>query len=107
MGKAAKTRRSEQRKKEKRSRKLQQQALYEGYRARGTNQKDKRKSNRGVAGGVKTTRHAVACGNHGCSRATCHPELAAPKMNDSNDPRVRFKTTEDLRKAGKLKARST
>lgn len=90
MGKAAKTRAAEQRKKMKRSRKEQQRALYESYKKAGTNKKSKR-SLASAKRTVKVNKHAIAnCGNVGCSR--CFPRLALQKMNDSEDRRVRFRT---------------
>lgn len=81
MGKAAKTRRSEQRKRQKRSRKDQQQAVYESYKKAGTNKKSKRNAqNAKAARGVSTSKHLVSnCGNVGCER--CFPDLSAPRMN--------------------------
>lgn len=92
MGKAAKTRRAEQRSKEKRTRKARQQALYESYKAAGSNKKSKRNTlSARRNGGILTTKHSVVnCGNVGCCR--CYPDLSAPRMNNSNDSRVRFKT---------------
>jgi hypothetical protein len=95
MGKAAKTRRSEQRKGQKRAAKAQKQALYQSYQKSGSNKK--KKGNSAGNGGVSTSKHVIAfCGNHGCGN--CMPHLAAPKMNDSNDPRVRFRTIADMKK---------
>lgn len=89
MGKAAKTRRSEQRKKEKRSRKMQQQALYQSFTTAGTNKKTKRNA---TGQTIKVNKHQIAnCGNQGCER--CFPHLALQRMSDSTDPRVRFRTT--------------
>lgn len=95
MGKAAKTRRSEQRKSQKRALRTQTQALYESMRKSGSNKKNKS----GTAGnsGASSAKHTMNfCGNQGCAR--CFSFLAAPKMNDSNDRRVRFRTIEDMKK---------
>jgi hypothetical protein len=98
MSKASKTRASDKRSKEKRNRKLQQQALYEGFKARGIN--SIKKGTRNSAGTVlRTKRHSVGnCGNYGCERD--FPELARPRLNDSNDPRVRFRTHAQQKKDG-------
>lgn len=102
MSKKSKTRRAEFRKKIKASRKAQARAQYEAWKRDGSNKKSKRNtlaSKRGRQ--VKTKRHLGGnCGNVGCSRESCFPDLAAPKMNDSNDPRVRFRTLSDI-KAGR------
>lgn len=92
MGKAAKTRRSEARKGVKRARKAAEQARYESYKKAGSNRKKKRET---AAGGVAKAKHAMTfCGNQGCQR--CHPSLALQRMNDSNDPRVRFRTLKEV-----------
>src|SRR5271154_4416549 len=79
MGKAAKTRRSEQRKAQKRARKAATQAVYESYKKSGSNKKSKRNTAANRAG-VSTSKHIVAnCGNQGCER--CYPDLAMPRMN--------------------------
>ena len=98
MGKAAKSARSEERKRQKRAEKARKQALYMSYAAAG---KSKRKTSGRRLNGIKTKRHEVSnCGNNGCSRITCFPHLAAPKMNDSSDPRVRFRTTSQQKADG-------
>ncbi len=95
MSKAAKTRAADQRKKLKRSKKLAQQALYEGFKSRGANQKKKGGSGGNIRS-LRTTKHSIGfCGNFGCEK--CFPDLAAPRMNDSNDPRVRFRTIDELK----------
>lgn len=96
MGKAAKTRRSEQRKSAKRAAKSQQQAKYDAFVKSGSNKK--KKGGGAGNGSISTTKHLVACGNHGCERQSCNPGLARPRMNDSNDPRVRFRTISDMKK---------
>jgi len=81
MGKKARTRRSEQRKKDKRSRKSTQRALYESYKASGQNKKSKRVSlgsARARVVGVRSHPNG-ACGNHGCEK--CSQEYARPRMN--------------------------
>jgi hypothetical protein len=100
MSKSSKTAASNKRASLKRSQKAQQKALYEGFKARGAN--TKKKGSRNAAGTTtRTKRHLIGnCGNVGCSRASCYPQLAKQKMNDSNDPRVRFRTTEQQRKDG-------
>lgn len=78
MGKAAKTRRAEHRKSEKRARKKRQQDLYESYKKAGSNKK--KKGDTSAVRGVSTVRHAALnCGNVGCKR--CFPDLAMPRMN--------------------------
>lgn len=82
MGKKARTRRSEFRKKEKRARKERQRALYESYKTEGKNKKSKRtalgaKRNRQV----NTKNHMLGtCGNVGCER--CFPHLRRPRCNE-------------------------
>jgi hypothetical protein len=96
MGKAAKTRAAEFRKKAKRSEKERQRALYESYKKAGSNRKSKIKK-KGGRKTVKATRHAATkCGNVGCN--ACFPHLAHQRMNDSNDPRVRFCTLDQILK---------
>lgn len=97
MGKAARTRRAEQRKKQKRARKEQERAKYKSYQEAGTNKKSKRNVlNAKRKHGVKLAKHSVGnCGNVGCSRVGCFPHLAAPKMSDNNDPRARFIVRKD------------
>ena len=89
MGKAAKARKADFRKRQKQMRKAAERAKYASWAKAGTNSKrNKLKRQRKAA--VRTIRHAVAnCGNVGCSRQSCFPDLAAPKMNDMSDPRVR------------------
>lgn len=103
MGAKAKKAKQEYRQKMKKARKETEKARYASYRDAGTNKKSKRdrlKSAREK--GVKTVRHAVLnCGNQGCER--CAPDLARPRMNDSNDPRVRFRTREQQKKDGVFK----
>ena len=84
MGKAAKTRRSEQRKRQKRAEKERKRALYASYAQAGQNKKSKRNSlNAKRRFGISTTKHVVTnCGNVGCSR--CFPDLAMPRMNASH-----------------------
>jgi hypothetical protein len=80
MGKAAKTRKADYRKKEKHKRKEQQRALYESYKAAGTNKKSKRNITKKRV--VKSSKHSTGnCGNVGCERSSCFPELARPRMN--------------------------
>ncbi len=100
MSKASKTAASARRAGLKRAHKAQQKALYEGFKARGAN--TKKKGSRNSAGtGLRTKRHMIGnCGNVGCSRQSCYPHLAKQKMNNSNDPRVRFRTTEQQRTDG-------
>ena len=72
MGKKARTKRSEERKKLKRFKKSQKSALYQSYREAGKNQKSKRNklSNRRSLQ-IRTKRHASGrCYNHGCTRCT-------------------------------------
>lgn len=77
MSKASKTRRSVERAKQKRSRKIAQQALYESYKAQGINTKSKRKSlSDKRKRQVRNVRHATGpCNNVGCLK--CQPHLNA------------------------------
>lgn len=98
MSKAAKTRAVEFRKKAKRSEKERQRALYESYKKAGSNRKSKIKK-KGGRKTIRATRHAITkCGNVGCGRPSCFPHLAHQRMNDSNDPRVRFRTLDQILK---------
>jgi hypothetical protein len=82
MGKKARTRRAEFRKKEKRARKERQRALYESYKLEGKNKKSKRVSlGAARARQVRTVNHPNgACGNVGCER--CFPHLRRPRCNE-------------------------
>lgn len=70
MGKAAKARKADFRKKEKSKRKAQQAALYESYKKAGTNQKSKRGSvNAKRVRKLVVVKHAALnCGNNACNR---------------------------------------
>jgi hypothetical protein len=94
MGAKAKARKADHRKKQKQMRKAAERATYASRALAGSNSKrGKLKAKRATK--FRPVRHvATSCGNPGCSRAGCSPDLAAPKFNDSNDPRVRFKTAE-------------
>ncbi len=79
MGKAAKQRRSLEKKKEKKRRKLAQTALYEARRDAGTNSKSfrARKRFKAAAGKRLPSRHGpLKCGNVGCPR--CNPDTNLP-----------------------------
>lgn len=78
MSKSSKTAQSMVRAKEKKSRKERQQAVYDSYRAAGTNTKSKRtKLANKRSKGIATKKHADGrCFNHGCS--LCQPELNDP-----------------------------
>ena len=83
MGKKARTKRSDERKKRKRFAKDQQKAKYEGFKNAGTNRKSKRNVlNTRRRTTVRTKKHADGrCYNHGCSRCTNN---AYPKLRMNN-----------------------
>lgn len=74
MSKKSKQASKEHNRKEKRSKKLAQQAKYDSWRAAGTNQKSSRAKARAKIGKrmARVGRHLEGpCGNEGCSR--CNP----------------------------------
>jgi hypothetical protein len=89
MGKAAKARKADFRKKQKQIRKAAERAKYHAWAMAGTNSKrGKSRAKKASKIRIRTVRHVVLrCGNVGCSK--CFPDLAPPKMNDMTDPRVR------------------
>jgi hypothetical protein len=96
MGAAAKARKADHRKKQKQMRKAQERALYSSRALAGSNSK-RGKIKQKKASKFRPQRHvATFCGNPGCQR--CFPDLAAPKMNDSSDSRVRAKTAEQQKR---------
>ena len=92
MGKKAKAKKADFRKRQKQMRKAAEKARYASYISSGTNSK-RNKIKQKKATKFRPVKHrATNCGNVGCSRSTCFPDLAMQKMNDSTDPRARFKT---------------